>query len=400
MCGEEKQRSAACPWGCMRLSPSDVFEGRTWLPVLVAIFLFLPSGLAGPAVEVCEACKSVIGGKMFLVEDKYHHKSRLYCEACTRAVTHCEVCAMPVHAQYGLHLPDGRAYCAEDVETAVMKEEVGKNLFSKARDEAVRILAPYPPLPKLNVSFHLVTREEFNREYRRTPGIDDPTALLGLTISPPEKDGAIPHAVYLLHGIPQNQFLAVSAHEYTHTWLNERTKNTRQLHKDTREAICELLAYKVMGTLGLDEEQKRITEGTYTRGQFGVLLEAEKKYGFHRVIQWTDSGVDSWLESTNLARLLELRDVEAPTLLTPEWPRPVPTSVPDTLVLKGLSGVGVRRFALVNDATLMVGEEARVRLGNTNVLVRCLSIDSNSVSIQMGGEAVPRQLRLQARKDL
>jgi hypothetical protein len=39
-----------------------------------------------------------------------------------------------------------------------------------------------------------------------------------------------------------------------------------------------------------------------------------------------------------------------------------PTAVPDTLVLRGISGTPQRRFALVNDTTLEKGEQAKVRV--------------------------------------
>jgi sRNA-binding protein len=60
-----------------------------------------------------------------------------------------------------------------------------------------------------------------------------------------------------------------------------------------------------------------------------------------------------------------------------------PTSVPDTLVLKGISGTKGHAFVLINDQTLAVGESAKVRVGKTNVLVRCLEIRDNSARIQI-----------------
>ena len=73
---------------------------------------------------------------------------------------------------------------------------------------------------------------------------------------------------------------------------------------------------------------------------------------------------------------------------------PVPVSVavapppaPDRLVLKGISGVGPRRLAIINDQTFEAMERGKVRVAQTNVLIRCLEIRPTSVVVQAEGQA-------------
>ena len=75
-------------------------------------------------------------------------------------------------------------------------------------------------------------------------------------------------------------------------------------------------------------------------------------------------------------------------------PPAVPAPAPDTLRLKGISGAGQHRFALINDATLETLERGKVRVGRTNVIVQCLEIRNNSVVIQVAGSNKKEELFL------
>jgi hypothetical protein len=94
-----------------------------------------------------------------------------------------------------------------------------------------------------------------------------------------------------------------------------------------------------------------------------------------------------------LLALKAATDFGAP--VEPLWQRTiVPTPVPNTLVLRNLSGTGNRRLALVNNQTLAKGEETRVRIGKTNVNVQCLEIRDRSVVLRVGGRTEPMELFL------
>ena len=124
---------------------------------------------------------------------------------------------------------------------------------------------------------------------------------------------------------------------------------------------------------------------------------------FHRIIHWIHQGEDSWIDVDKVERLLAVKDDKDPdnpdAAIEPAWRQPtVSTAVPDTLILKGISGKGQRRFALINNQTLERGETARVRLGTSNVLVRCLEILDGSVVVQVGELNKPVELLLPAVK--
>jgi protein disulfide-isomerase len=74
-----------------------------------------------------------------------------------------------------------------------------------------------------------------------------------------------------------------------------------------------------------------------------------------------------------------------------------PTAPPpqyQELRLKGISGPPSRRFALINNETLGVGDSAPVRLAGGVVRVRCLEIKDRSVVVQIEGQADKRELKL------
>ena len=68
--------------------------------------------------------------------------------------------------------------------------------------------------------------------------------------------------------------------------------------------------------------------------------------------------------------------------------------MPDTLLLKGISGPISRRLALINDRTLAKNEQGRVRVGQTHLIVRCLDITDCSVVILVQGAVKKTELFL------
>ncbi len=64
------------------------------------------------------------------------------------------------------------------------------------------------------------------------------------------------------------------------------------------------------------------------------------------------------------------------------------------LALKGISGLKNRRFALINNQTIGVGETATVKVGLALIKVHCWEIRENSVVISMEGNSEKKELRL------
>lgn len=104
-----------------------------------------------------------------------------------------------------------------------------------------------------------------------------------------------------------------------------------------------------------------------------------------------------------LAKTTGVQYVSAPSAPAGPPPKPLPLyggaaiAAPpsyDELELKSISGPQKRRFALLNDQTLGVGESARVRLGKGEVRVKCLEIRNDSVLVSVNGEEKPRVIKL------
>ena len=73
---------------------------------------------------------------------------------------------------------------------------------------------------------------------------------------------------------------------------------------------------------------------------------------------------------------------------------PAPPQRYTELVLKSISGTKNRRFALINNQTLAVGESARIRLEDSEVKVRCLEIRDRSVVVAADGQEGSREIFL------
>ncbi|MBC8094969.1 MAG: SEL1-like repeat protein [Akkermansiaceae bacterium] len=78
--------------------------------------------------------------------------------------------------------------------------------------------------------------------------------------------------------------------------------------------------------------------------------------------------------------------------ITPQVPET--PKAPDTLLLKGISGSGARRLALINNQTFAAGETASVRVGSASRKVKCIEIRDKSVVISVEGDTATQELFL------
>lgn len=344
----------------------------------------------------CEICQGPFVESIYIAEDPVRQIKRHICLACTKSKIICSACGLAANPKTLRKLEDGRILCEWDVKGAVLTESEAREIFHEVKRDVQRMLAHWPPLPDANITSYLVNRDDFIKEFRRKPSVDDPERLLGLTRSTTKDGTNYDHRIYLLSGILRAQFMATCAHEYVHTWVNEHADRARTLHKDTEEGFCELMAWKYVAAKNDRAELNRILDNNYTRGQVHALIAAEQRYQFHRVIDWIHRGEDSWLDADKLERLLAVKTATgSDALIEPLWQlTAVPTPVPEKLVLRNLSGTTSRRLALVNNQTLAKGEEARVRVGQSNVTVRCLEIGDRSVLLRVDGRAEPLELFL------
>jgi hypothetical protein len=347
----------------------------------------------------CAVCGKPIISEARLIVDQITGETNRVCLECAQ-LDRCFACGMPVKDN-PTHLTDGRILCARDASDAVMSEDEAKDICKQTKDDLDRLFSRYMTFPDDNIEVSIVDKYHLENLFH-APGFHaDGSTVYGATSCNPLSDGKLHQTIDLLSYLSKGRLMAVCAHEYTHTWMNQNLKSVRNLSLDrnTVEGFCELIAYKYMESRQENVEMQIIKRNTYTQGQVEVLLAADDKYDFNTVVEWMQNGEDSRLDMDNLDRVRAVQDAPYTALKSPAavWtvvPPAPPTAVPATLVLKGISGTPQERFALINNATFETMEKGRVRVGQTNVLIRCLEIRDDSVIIQVDGSTEKKQLFL------
>jgi Protein DA1 len=379
---------------------------RSFIRLLAAVVLFLAAPVSVPVrsaqvpsyVTHCDVCQIRLVGVVYRRADKLANKDYWLCESCSKIKESCEVCERTLgFRQRENKLPDGRLYCERDWKTVVNEPREAERIFTEVQREVAALLKHWGEVPAARISFTLVDKDEFLRQYRRSPTVHNPESVMGLTRTRMGRDGKHEHDIFVLNGLRKEGFMAASAHELTHAWMAEHQRKQRALHDDTVEGFCELVAWKVMDGLQDKFEKAQIEKNTYTRGQLVVLRAAEDSHRFFRVVDWVLGGVDGWLEADKLDRVHVLRDdskTRPPALATATtaapWalPSATPAAAPDKLILRGLMGTPKSgQVALINDAMLKLNESARVRVGTTNLHVRCVEIRADAVVVEIEGAA-------------
>lgn len=360
---------------------------RPMFGMTALVLLALEAWAATP--RKCAVCEAPLTAQFYWASAPTLLEKLPVCEPCSKLDTICSICRLPVRKNYET-LNDGRLLCQKDYVTAVFKTAEALRIFQEAKRDAQRFLHGYGELPDRNISVSLVNSNELGRMDITLPSWHG--TLLGLTRTR-RLAGQYEHHIFLLNGLTPARLTSISAHEYAHAWMHENIPATRKLDPNAVEGFCELVAYKVAVEREDPIEKQIILANAYTRGQISAFVQGENEHQFHRIVHWMKTGADELLAQTNSPRILTLRE-DRPA--APLWPPPpvVQTQVPDTLLLKGISGSAHRRFALINDCTLVKNEVGRVRVGTSNVMVRCLEIKARSAVIELLGSDTSLELVL------
>lgn len=371
---------------------------RTAACLLLLVFAFR----AGARGIVCDICGEPINGPFYMVADGATGEQKNVCQACRALESKCFICGLPVKEGY-LKLADGRYLCARDKQGAIGTDEEVREVASNVRDDLDRLLSRFLTIPESNVVIAAADKYQLETLFH-APGYQDAcVTIYGATKTSPLPDGRYIHHICLLSHLQRARLMAVCAHEFTHAWMGENVSHDRKalLDHDTIEGFCELVAYKYVASRQETAEMETIQKNNYTKGQIQVLIQADKEYGFDAVMEWIKSGEDNRLDLGDLDRVRAIHDANPaslPAIVSGLLyvPPTVPSPVPDTLQLKGISGVPHCRFALINDATFQVSETWRVRVGLTNVMVQCIEIRDDSVLIRLPGVNERKVLVLRA----
>lgn len=369
-------------------------------------FMFLLSTLTGSllAEDRCAICGGApMGGMVYFVEDKVTHQKVEVCRDCKRSFTDCFVCSLPANTNTVgfVALPDGRALCARDAQTAVLREEEGVRSFHEVRDTLDRMFARFSGFPEKNLTVAMVDRIHLQELFTLAGNDYHCPNIFGFTQSE-TNDNHLEHRISLMTGLPLNWFQATCAHELSHAWVAENVPSTRRqrLVRETEEGFCELVAFIYSDSRNDEAEKAMILRNAYTRGQIDLFIAAYNAYGLNDVLDWMRYGTDSLLSASEPARIHKValpqqKRPGPPTSFPAAHAEPPPT--PTTLILKAVIWDAKRPLALINDRTFGVQEEGKVRLGTTNVTVRCLAIRQNAVRIQVSGTPGEQELVLKSK---
>ena len=328
--------------------------------LILAVLLLLGTTGSGRA-EQCATCGEKNLETFFWLNSAALPERLAVCPACMQLPTQCSICRLPVK-QDCLKLEDGRLLCPLHARDAVVTPRDARAVFQEAKREVIRVLRGCGTTPDRNITLVLVAGVPELETLARSGGADKVRAgLTGLTRTE-RAAGDYQHTVYLLGGLPRARLMAVSAHEYTHAWINENLPLERNLDSTNLEAFCELAACRVMRDLKDETEKNVILDNAYTGDVLLTFFKAEESYGFYRVVQWVQSGLAPRLDSRNPASLLDLKKEVA---RLPAWDPTVRTAVPDTLRLKGVSGRAGHWLALINNQTLQAGETGQGARGSS-----------------------------------
>jgi hypothetical protein len=350
---------------------------------LLSLMLWMSLAAHSSAQTRCVVCESLISGRFYWFSGGSLADKQPVCDSCANLQTRCAICKLPVKNR-GHKLDDGRWLCRKDYEAGIFDQPAALRIFEGTRRDLQGILAGTGQLPNRNITVSLVDAAQLRKLNQSMPSDHQDHSLMGLTRTRVYPNKQYQHSIYLVTGLSQARLAAVCAHEYTHTWLYENVPAERAMGRDSIEGFCELVAYKLMTLRNEPVEKKIILDNAYSRGQVNAFVQAETANHFQRIVKWIKTGVDELLPQTDATPTLTVENEEPPTVSWPP-PAPAPTPVPDELILKGIAVNRTRRYALINDCTLTKNEEGRVRVGSSNLVIRCIEIRSRSAIIQIKG---------------
>jgi hypothetical protein len=368
-------------------------RGRYFLMV----FLLAGFGLGRPLAawgEICAICGQPIQGTVYIATDKVTNEKKLICSDCIR-LPRCAICGLPVK-EGGVQLPDGRYLCARDARTAVVKADDAERICAQVKDDLDRLFSRFTVFPA-NVDVSVIDRIDVDSMYNPVGNDFESPNLLGC-LHPETVNNATRYKMRLMTGLPLAELKATCAHEYSHAWVGENVPKERRarLGRDAEEGFCELVAYLLMDSQSEKGQKKFILQNHYTRGQIDLFIEAEKRYGFDQVLDWMKYGVAEQLEEGHVDAL---RDVKMPPAKTVAVNPAIyhntnpPAPAPATIKLQGVLW-GNQPVAIVNGRSFFAQELNQVKIGGTNVTIRCLEIREKSVRIQNVDSGKEQELSL------
>jgi len=344
----------------------------------------------------CAVCGALFSARIYTVQDQVTEEKVQICQDCAKLSTVCFICGLPVKTNL-TQLPDGRILCTRDAQTAVLEEAEARRICRETKDSLDRLFSRFLDFPETNVTVGIVDRVHL-QDLFKFAGRDYVCPNVWGYMETKTNRHHLEHQINLLSGLPLASFKATIAHEYTHTWLNQNLpeKRKQSLSRDANEGFCELISYRLMDAQHEEAQKRLILANAYTRGQIQLYLQAEQLYGFNDIVDWVRYGVDDRLVGGDLRRVRNVELPRAPVRLATSLPayRSAPSPAPNELLLQGISWSQDHPVAIINHRTLGLDEQGKVRVGETNVTIRCLAIRPDAVRIRVVGSGREQELRL------
>lgn len=368
---------------------------------LAGICLLLSLTLLAAGEDHCDVCGEPLTGHVFILQDKLDQTKHQVCPECALSRPRCFLCGLPTNKNSTTELPDGRVLCERDAKTAVLTTEDGLRICRETKAALDRLFSRFLSLPETNVTVSVVDRVNL-QELFRFPGNDYPCPNIWGYLDTKTNGSALSFEISLMSGLPLAGFKATAAHEYTHAWVRENLTPQRRatLARDAEEGFCELIGYLLLDSLQEEAQKQLLLLNTYTRGQIHLFIEAKRRFGLNDVAEWMKFGIDDRLNADDLGRIRKVQMPPARVFAAQSGPAPVPTDAApapagrSSLSLQAIFWREHAPLALINDHTFAVQDQARVRVGGTNLTLRCLDIRRDAVRVQVVGTGLEQELAL------
>ena len=368
-------------------SPAHRPKSLLWIGLTLPLFA---GRLFAADSDHCAVCGEMPFGSVYRITDAVTGEKVTVCTNCEAIYPNCFLCGLPAqtNAPGFVRLPDDRSICARDAQTALLQDDESLRICREVRDELDRLFSRFMTFPETNVSLGMVDRVHLQELFKFAGNDYHCPNVWGYTCSRTNHDH-LEHQISLLRGLLPAWFRATCAHEYTHTWVHQHVSPHRRdtLGRDAEEGFCELVAYLLMDAHQDEAQKAMILRNAYTRGQVDCFIAARNQYGFNDVLDWILHGEDDQLSPDDPTRVHRL---ESPTRQTTSYSgvnggSAAPAPAATNLVLKAVFWSEKAPVALINDHSFSPREQAKVRLGSTNVTIQCLSIRPDAVTIRVAG---------------
>lgn len=376
----------------------QVAAGFVAISALCSNLLFAQSEQRDPTL--CASCGLHLGRFVYIMEDMVTHEKVNVCAPCELNFADCYICGLPASTNIAgfAQLSDGRVLCGRDAKTAVLREDEGIRLCGEVRNSLDRLFSRFMTFPENDVKLAIADRVHLRDLYKLSGNDYHCPNTLGYTQFRTNHN-KVSYNISIMSGLPRAEFQATCAHEYTHAWVNEHISSERRetLGLDAEEGFCELIGYLLMDSQHEETQKNKMLHNAYTRGQIDLFIDAERRFGFNEVVDWIQHGEDEELSASEPGRIRRVvaahRTSTVASALTVYQPAPV--AAPTNLVLRAIFWDPNRPSAVINDRTFAPNEQGKVRLGTTNVNVRCLTIRKEGVRVRLLDSAEERELTLQ-----